>query len=103
MVAWLVRLDFVADLGLPAPGLPKVDLNEVRELILPALGVLLAAFSDDVLTARAFERGSEVIDANAELPALGVSNAGAGPHWSSASARHGLPGSPPRSRPPSGS
>ena len=64
--------------GLPTPGLPKVHLGDVRELILPALGVLLVAFSDDVLTARAFERGGEVIDANAELLALGVSNAEAG-------------------------
>ena len=63
--------------GLPAPGLPKVHLSEVRELILPALGMLLVAFSDDVLTARAFERGGEVIDDNQELLALGVSNAGA--------------------------
>ena len=64
--------------GLPTPGLPKVDLTDVRELMLPALGVLLVAFSDDVLTARAFERGGESIDANQELLALGVSNAGAG-------------------------
>ena len=64
--------------GLPTPGLPKVNLGDVRELILPALGVLLVAFSDDVLTARAFERDGEVIDANQELLALGVSNAGAG-------------------------
>ena len=64
--------------GLPTPGLPKVDLSDVRELMLPALGVLLVAFSDDVLTGRAFERGSESIDANTELLALGVSNAGAG-------------------------
>ena len=46
--------------GLPTPGLPKVHLSEVRELILPALGMLLVAFSDDVLTARAFERGGEM-------------------------------------------
>ena len=64
--------------GLPAPGLPKVHLSDVRELILPALGVLLVAFSDVVLTGRAFERGGESIDANQELLALGVSNAGAG-------------------------
>jgi len=63
--------------GLPTPGLPKVDLSDVRELMLPALGVLLVAFSDDVLTGRAFERGSESIDANTELLALGVSIAGA--------------------------
>ena len=64
--------------GLPAPGLPAVHSGDVRELILPAMGVLLVAFSDDVLTARAFERDGEVIDANAELLALGVSNAGTG-------------------------
>jgi SulP family sulfate permease len=64
--------------GLPTPGLPKVDPTDVRELMLPALGVLLVAFSDDVLTGRAFERGGESIDANTELLALGVSNAGAG-------------------------
>jgi MFS superfamily sulfate permease-like transporter len=64
--------------GLPAPRLPVMSLRDVQELMLPALGVLLVAFSDDVLTARAFERGGEVIDANTELLALGVSNAGAG-------------------------
>jgi sulfate permease, SulP family len=64
--------------GLPAPRLPVMSLRDVQELMLPALGVLLVAFSDDVLTARAFERGGEVIDANQELLALGVSNAGAG-------------------------
>jgi SulP family sulfate permease len=64
--------------GLPTPGLPKVGLSDVQELILPALGVLLVAFSDDVLTARAFQRPGEEIDANTELLALGVSNAGAG-------------------------
>jgi MFS superfamily sulfate permease-like transporter len=55
-----------------------MSLRDVQELMLPALGVLLVAFSDDVLTARAFECGGEVIDANQELLALGVSNAGAG-------------------------
>jgi sulfate permease, SulP family len=63
--------------GLPAPRIPAVTLHDVRELILPALSVLVVAFSDDVLTARAFERDGGVIDANAELLALGISNAGA--------------------------
>jgi MFS superfamily sulfate permease-like transporter len=54
-----------------------VSLREVRELLLPALSVLLVAFSDDVLTARAFEKDGGTVDANAELLALGVSNAGA--------------------------
>ncbi len=64
--------------GLPVPGLPRVGLKDVQDLALPALGVLLVAFSDDVLTGRAFERHGEAIDANTELLALGVSNAGAG-------------------------
>jgi len=63
--------------ALPVPKIPAVSLHDVRELILPALSVLLVAFSDDVLTGRAFERDGGVIDANAELLALGVSNAGA--------------------------
>ena len=63
--------------GLPAPRIPAVSLRDVRELILPALSVLVVAFSDDVLTARAFERNGGTIDANAELLALGASNAGA--------------------------
>jgi sulfate permease, SulP family len=62
--------------GLPAPRIPVVSLRDVQELILPALSVLLVAFSDDVLTARAFERDGGTIDANSELLALGVSNAG---------------------------
>jgi SulP family sulfate permease len=64
--------------GLPAPKIPAVSLREVRELLLPALSVLLVAFSGDVLTARAFGKDGAAIDANAELLALGVSNAGAG-------------------------
>jgi sulfate permease, SulP family len=62
--------------GLPVPRIPAVSLHDVRVLVLPALSVLLVAFSDDVLTGRAFEQAGETIDANAELLALGVSNAG---------------------------
>ena len=63
--------------GLPIPRIPAVPLHDMQELILPALSVLVVAFSDDVRTARAFERDGGVVDANAELLALGVSNAGA--------------------------
>jgi len=63
--------------GLPRPGIPELSARDLRELAFPALSVLLVAFSDDVLTARAFERDGGTIDANAELLALGVSNAGA--------------------------
>lgn len=65
--------------GFPTPGFPFVPLNEVGALILPAGGIAIVAFSDNVLTARAFaSRKGEEIDANAELRALGVCNATAG-------------------------
>jgi sulfate permease, SulP family len=65
--------------GLPAPGIPAVSLRDAGQLVLPAVSVLVVAFSDDVLTGRAFEhRGGGPVDANAELLALGVSNAATG-------------------------
>jgi len=64
--------------GLPTPAIPVPGLREARELLLPAASVLVVAFSDDVLTGRAFERGGGAIDANAELLALGASNTAAG-------------------------
>ena len=63
----------------PVTGLPQVAPGEVVALILPAIGIAIVAFSDNVLTARAFARGTgDEIDANAELRALGVANAGVG-------------------------
>jgi len=65
--------------GLPAPDLPRVAPSEVAALILPAVGIAIVAFSDTILTARAFAaRGGTDIDANAELRALGVANVGTG-------------------------
>jgi high affinity sulfate transporter 1 len=65
--------------GLPAPGVPKVSIEDAGRLLLPALSVLVVAFTDDVLTGRAFEhRGGGPVDANAELLALGASNAATG-------------------------
>jgi high affinity sulfate transporter 1 len=63
--------------GLPSPQLPPV--GEYAGLLLPAVGVLLVGYTDNVLTARAFaERGGYRIDANQELLALGASNIGTG-------------------------
>ncbi|WP_371476839.1 SulP family inorganic anion transporter [Kitasatospora sp. NBC_00315] len=64
--------------GLPRPAIPS--LGDFRDLLLPAVGVLLVGYTDVILTARAFEsRGSgERLDANQELLALGVVNLGAG-------------------------
>jgi high affinity sulfate transporter 1 len=65
--------------GLPKPGLPAVSLEELDRLVIPAGGIAIVAFSDNVLTARAFAaRHGQEVDANAELRALGVCNAGAG-------------------------
>jgi high affinity sulfate transporter 1 len=64
--------------GLPSPTLPTVD--DVGMLLWPAFGVLLVAYTDDVLTARAFalERSDERIDARREFLALGAANVAAG-------------------------
>ncbi|MET7481679.1 sulfate permease [Streptomyces sp. NPDC005538] len=63
------------------PGLAIPDLGELPHLVLPALGVLLVAYTDFVLTARAFhERDDDGpgLDANQEFLALGAANLGAG-------------------------
>jgi MFS superfamily sulfate permease-like transporter len=64
--------------GLPAPGLPHLGELDLGSLVLPALGVLAVAFTDDVLTARSFAQRDERVDANQEFLALGASNIGAG-------------------------
>ncbi|MET8765722.1 sulfate permease [Streptomyces sp. NPDC004658] len=65
--------------GLPSLALP--DMGELPRLVLPALGVLLVAYTDFILTARAFTRHEEEgprLDANQEFLALGAANLGAG-------------------------
>ncbi|MFI6599512.1 SulP family inorganic anion transporter [Nonomuraea sp. NPDC050536] len=63
--------------GLPHLVLP--DLGDARQLVLPALGVLLVGYSDNMLTGRAFAaKHRQQIDANQELLALGVANLGSG-------------------------
>ncbi|MGO4443349.1 SulP family inorganic anion transporter [Mycobacterium sp. 2YAF39] len=65
--------------GLPMPGLPPVSLSDLATLIVPAVGIAIVAFSDNVLTARVFAtRRNEEIDANAELRAVGMCNITAG-------------------------
>ncbi|MEV0067925.1 MULTISPECIES: SulP family inorganic anion transporter [unclassified Amycolatopsis] len=64
--------------GLP-PALSGFSLAEVGQLVLPALGITIVAFSDNVLTARAFAAGrGEEIDANQELRALAGVNVSSG-------------------------
>jgi high affinity sulfate transporter 1 len=65
--------------GLPDPTLPHVA--DLWHLLLPALGLLLVGYTDNVLTARAFanrDDGDESVNANQELLALGAANLGTG-------------------------
>jgi MFS superfamily sulfate permease-like transporter len=63
--------------GFPPLGLPP--LGDYSTLLLPALGVLLVGYTDNVLTGRAFAiRGGYEVDANQEFLALGAANVGAG-------------------------
>jgi SulP family sulfate permease len=65
--------------SLPRPRLPLLDGGELLALLPAACGVALVAFSDNVLTARAFEsRSGTPVDANQELLALGAVNLAAG-------------------------
>ncbi|MGZ6869971.1 MAG: SulP family inorganic anion transporter, partial [Frankiaceae bacterium] len=63
--------------GLPTPSSPSA--GDLRDILLPAVGVLLVGYTDVVLTARAFAaRSGATIDANQELLAVGTTNIGAG-------------------------
>jgi MFS superfamily sulfate permease-like transporter len=65
--------------GVPSPGLPAVSGADVATLLLPAVGVAVVGYSDNVLTARSFAtRNSYRVDANSELLALGTANVTAG-------------------------
>lgn len=65
--------------GLPTPSLPNVSGSEVASLLLPAIGVAVVAYSDNVLTARSFAtRNHYEIDSNQELLALGAANLASG-------------------------
>ncbi len=65
--------------GLPDVSVPDVAVTDIGLLALPALGLMIVGYTDNVLTARSFaNRRREEIDANTELLALGASNLGAG-------------------------
>ena len=70
-----VRLVGSAVSGLPVPGLPALTVDDFVALLLPAVGVAIVGYSDNVLTARAFAtRRGENIDGTKELVALGAAN-----------------------------
>jgi SulP family sulfate permease len=65
--------------GLPGVRLPPVAPADLADLMLPAIGVAIVAYSDNVLTARAFatKRG-HILDADQEMLALGAANIATG-------------------------
>jgi SulP family sulfate permease len=65
--------------GLPVPGLPDLRLGDVLALAVPAVGVAVVGYTDNVLTARAFgARHHERVDSNQEFLALGAANLSSG-------------------------
>ncbi|MFI9565907.1 SulP family inorganic anion transporter [Streptomyces rishiriensis] len=87
-------LKVIGEIPAGLPGLALPDLGELPRLVLPALGVLLVAYTDFILTARAFADQDDEgpgLDADQEFLALGAANLGAG-------ALHGFPVSSSASR-----
>ena len=61
------------------PRLPDVAADDLVALVGPAVGVPSVAYTDDILTGRAFaSRHRQTVDARRELLALGGANLGAG-------------------------
>ncbi len=74
-----IRTIGVIDSSLPLPALPALSPQAVGQMLVPAIGVAIVAYSDNVLAGRAFARKDDPpIDANQELLALGAANVGAG-------------------------
>ncbi|MDX3696790.1 sulfate permease [Streptomyces europaeiscabiei] len=74
-------LKVIGDVPSGLPGFAVPDLSELPHLVLPALGVLLVAYTDFILTARAFDDRDGAgpgLDPDQEFLALGTANLGAG-------------------------
>ena len=57
--------------GVPVPSMPGLNPDDLAILLLPAVGVTVVGYTDNVLTARAFaDRNGYTIDPNQELLAL---------------------------------
>jgi SulP family sulfate permease len=60
------------------PDIGAWSFADLDRLLLPALGIFVVGYVDNVLTARSFAEPGEEFDADAELLALGAINLGAG-------------------------
>lgn len=64
-----------ASTGLQAPAVPALGLDDWGALLLPAVGIAVVGYSDNMLTSRSFAaRKGQNVDGNAELVALGAAN-----------------------------
>lgn len=63
----------------PVIGLPSIAVGDVADLVVPALGIAMVGFTDNVLTARAFAdpRVDQVVPRR-ELVGMGLANIGSG-------------------------
>ena len=84
MVAWLPldagAVDLVGDIPASLPPTPTwLGFGDLALLILPALGLAVVGYTDNILTGRAFgDRHREEIDSGQELLALAAANVAAG-------------------------
>ena len=68
LLGWTDRVEVVGTVpfGLPDIAVPDVAASDVGLLALPALGLMIVGYTDNVLTARSFaHRRREEVDANA--------------------------------------
>lgn len=63
--------------GLPSIGVSDVGWSDAARLLPPALGIAFVAYTDTILTGRAFARGEEHPDPKRELLGVGAANLGA--------------------------
>jgi len=86
LIVWAFGLDqggvaIVADVpaGLPAPGLPRFDVETLQTLLPAALVISLIAFMEAISVAQALaSRNRYAVDPNQEFVALGMANIAAG-------------------------
>lgn len=63
----------------PTPGLPDIAPADVGSLVVPALGIAIVGFTDNVLTARAFaDKDTDRVVPRRELLGMGLANLGSG-------------------------
>lgn len=67
------------DASLPSVGLPGTELSDISALALPALGIFVVGYADNILTSRMFaQKMQERVHNNHEFLAMGAANIGAG-------------------------